>query len=54
MERHAVVFLNLGIVILRTGREDAFGDVKEFMMIQVPRLKQSLEIELGCKGKLDR
>lgn len=32
MERHGVVFLTFGIVILSTGREDAFGDEKGFMV----------------------
>jgi len=33
MERDGVVGFSLGIDILSTGREDAFGIVNEFMML---------------------
>lgn len=48
MVRHGVsVFLTVGIVILRTGREDAFDEV--FMAtLKTPRQTQSPESELGA------
>jgi hypothetical protein len=36
MVRHGVVFLIFGIVILSTGREDALGDVGDFMVMPKP------------------
>jgi hypothetical protein len=43
MERDGVVGLSFGIDILSTVREDAFGGVKEFMMVS--------REELECKEK---
>jgi hypothetical protein len=40
------VFLNLGIEILSTGREDTFGEAKEFMTV--------MREELECNEKDQR